>query len=497
MTDNTLFVVSHFCGFLKMCAVSELRSGSVGESVMCCRMHRTVKFGEPAGAGCRGQMYGSHPAIKALYEGVVRNEVCLVEPHVKEKDRQLVDAALDVDYGGWSGQPGMEWLSRFHTSSLTEMSSFGAGYCYLLAFVPGVRSRVARVLGPLPYLTDVLRMLRVAGASDVGELCLVEVARGMFHVTVAAKGKMKGIIASWKFVGDVSNAIVRSAGFGRVGYDPFDKKENHQSCCSEGIAIACVDGDFIYGVTAGDHYAGSLVCMVCKRSLGVARVFCDLDKVGVFLVGLDGVPVIELTKKLMASSVVVARGHHGLDVYEFVMLVGAFEEEIMGMRRSVPWPGVESIIEHGAVGFLEVLFNMLVSAYSGRYNLKSFCIDCLFFVEKDGHASRCMRQGKGAILQQKNVGGWTPQRLKAWLGDVLLKLDIRMCLIAKGVESARLDRMVQNIESNEALAKYWKLVQEKKGVLCPEGQSVHALATTFEANYDGVVRKEFLKHHFC
>jgi len=145
-----------------------LRMGSsLDHSGMPCGVHIPTRFGEEGEHGCAGCPPGRFGPIYAALCGDGR-VVCRASLESLEKDVRLARVALDFGTGGVCIlRAGRTYCERFKVCLVLEMKDFGAGYCYLHLFAPNVRLRVARILGPLPLLVDVLRLYVCVGLARV------------------------------------------------------------------------------------------------------------------------------------------------------------------------------------------------------------------------------------------------------------------------------------------------------------------------------------------
>lgn len=160
---------------------TELHSSVRGDGT-CCRLHRKVV--DVVGLrGCARWELGTHPSIRAIYDGTGRRHVCFAEDGVKKKDVKF--ARLMAGSSRMCAPLHAELLPsvrRYVKGFPVEITTFGAWYCSLIAIRPEVRMRVARVLGPLPLVADALRAINLVGR-NVGCRCeWVCVAEGLYHV---------------------------------------------------------------------------------------------------------------------------------------------------------------------------------------------------------------------------------------------------------------------------------------------------------------------------
>jgi hypothetical protein len=132
----------------------------------------------------------------------------------------------------------------------------GAGYCYTAALIAVFRMRVARLLGPLPFLINVLRFVLVCGVAVGPELDLVKVGPGLYHVEV--KGTSVDLNAGFKFVGQVMKVLRAEGPQVRVGASRMSETELREwllaglqgsSCAIPGLSAD--RGDSVDGLEGG------------------------------------------------------------------------------------------------------------------------------------------------------------------------------------------------------------------------------------------------------
>ena len=122
---------------------------------------------------------GTHPVFKALAVEDVR---CHAARRSLVADRALAMAAMSNSVPGFAylHEQVLVAVRRFETGGVYSVASYGRGYCYLWMVRPGLRMRVARILGPVPYLREFLVVLRLVG-SRVAKVRLRVVAEGLLH----------------------------------------------------------------------------------------------------------------------------------------------------------------------------------------------------------------------------------------------------------------------------------------------------------------------------
>jgi len=183
----------------------------------CCAIHRKVEHDVVGAKGCTRWRVGTHPSIAVMYVPGVDNLKCHSEIGQRVLDgRVIVEAKTMSRYGSRAHGLGVVMGPKYFRCYNASVSCYGAGYCYLVAFPGSVRSRAARILGPLPLVVDVLRVMRCIGEPVVSAdwLC---VGDGLFHVK-GRRGQLGDVIGSFFSQG---MAVVASCGDGaRVGVDP-------------------------------------------------------------------------------------------------------------------------------------------------------------------------------------------------------------------------------------------------------------------------------------
>lgn len=139
--------------------------------MVCCAIHRRIHCGVEGAVGCEGWSSGTHRSIAVLYDGLATNSYCHAQMGQLVLDRVVAEESLLMRKRGNSALGVVRVMAaKYYRGYHVSVSSYGAGYCYLIAFPSEVRSRVARILGPLPLVADVLRLMRVLGASEVNAI---------------------------------------------------------------------------------------------------------------------------------------------------------------------------------------------------------------------------------------------------------------------------------------------------------------------------------------
>jgi hypothetical protein len=110
--------------------------------------------------------------------------------HRNDNKLALLMAGSNVDWKAWDGVVSNA-VKRLTSAFETTVDQWGAGYCYMHLVPPGARTRVGRILGPEPYVADVVRALRVVGLNE-GFFHLELLYFGC-HISVGPEdGKYKG-----------------------------------------------------------------------------------------------------------------------------------------------------------------------------------------------------------------------------------------------------------------------------------------------------------------
>lgn len=92
--------------------------------------------------------------------------------------------------------------------------------------------------------------------------------------------------------------------------------------------------------------------------------------------------------------------------------------------------------------------------------------------------------------------GWNAQRVRAWMGDAYLLIDLRIGALLIRVPGPELQEWVSMRIRASYLRHYWESLEDTSGWVQPTGSSDHSFATAFEANYVGAFRSLFLVHVF-
>jgi len=185
-----------------------------------CRLHQWVKCGDEDVEGCGAEKHGTHPAIYGLY--TAGHRACLVEPGVRELDRQVFQLA---EYGELVARPGRgrgkfpDPRKRYMKGYGTSPERMGAWYCYTRLFPESFVVRIGRLLGPRPEKLRVIRYALIFGKPEVDGFLLSELSCGDLHITAGGAQKVNLVDALWE--------VFCTGGVGaRVGTDPTEHVGN-------------------------------------------------------------------------------------------------------------------------------------------------------------------------------------------------------------------------------------------------------------------------------
>lgn len=150
---------------------------------LCCSVHRDYSDVCSGAQDSYLGAKGTHPAFALAGTGV---NVCCAEKKTLGIDREFLGlcSSFWVPGSQFRAKALLRDVRKYATGTVTNLASFGVGYCYLQLIRPEFRFRVARILGPLPLLADFLMVYRLAGVcSSRSEL--VFVGQGLLHVKTA------------------------------------------------------------------------------------------------------------------------------------------------------------------------------------------------------------------------------------------------------------------------------------------------------------------------
>lgn len=127
---------------------------------------------------------------------------------------------------------------------------------------------------------------------------------------------------------------------------------------------------------------------------------------------------------------------------------------------------------------------------------KVYCDKCNLFVVAEGHAERCNFSSRGANtdLRTGATTRWTTERRKAWIGDAIHKLDIRMAALIRGIPDIGKSNFENSYTDAVSQAKYMKEFESNS---VPNiNMSDHSISTMFEARYHTEFRRSYLSRKF-
>jgi len=457
----------------------------------CCKLHRSLDSSLLGEGGCSMRCIGSHPAIRAA-SAVPVSHVCVVEDGVRELDRRVVCDALGLVAGGRTfgfSAMSLGWRKKYATGGVLAMSSFGAGYCPLLLVEPYMRMRVARILGPLPLIADVLRVLFVACLSMVEPMELVETTVGAYHLQLSKGTRERKKVPVDGIVLELLSVMVSSGGMARVGLEP-----GWCSCPGDPLGLALKDQGWSSPLRVQREYYAGLECALCEREVFRAALVAEVVDTDLLVVSRELVEVVA-EEETVRRRFVVACENSGLVVWPVCRVSWEFVEKFFADNgiRCPKLEVVRKLVRLSGRGTLGSSVFSVARAYHGASVEKQWCSACLCVVNPVGHVERCRPVNSGSGFGVMKTSGWSDLRLLAWVGDTLLKVDVQVGLLLCHVPGERLDQCMQSLISNANLARYWSGLGSYDGLDMPSGTSEHSLATAFEANYFGEFRSQFLR----
>jgi len=220
---------------------------TVSEFSPCCRLHQRIELAKDGGVGCAALACGTHVSIRALYRDDTR--YCHVELGVRVIDAELFSEIVVMNnaFIERAFMCGKRFKQRYCGGSPIGWLAYGAGYCYLMPVAGAVRSRVARCLGPLPLLADVVRFLLVFGDVDVRTLSIAETSSGVWHVA-ASESRKEGMSCAQLIT--KMTEIIRVCPGARVGLEE-DEMIDDDSCVRGSFEMSdgeCKELCFLVGV---------------------------------------------------------------------------------------------------------------------------------------------------------------------------------------------------------------------------------------------------------
>lgn len=372
---------------------SDIRVG-VGVEDFCCAIHKSVVCGQPGAVGCRGWSPGTHKSVAVLYDPVAVNTYCHAMAGQLVLDRRVADeAVLMLRSGNVALGRGALFGAKYQSGYAISVSGYGAGYCYLVAFSPNVRSRVARILGPLPYVADVLRLMRVVGMQAVSARWQF-VSKGLYHVVACSQSKGPPLGGFFRF----GCALLSD-----VGVD-----------LRVGVEFPIISS--LFGTSSSfysQHFAGS-----DSNSYSSDR------------------NCVALPEALALSDA----GDEGSDLCL---------DPFRGLRAAV---GCDSDLSYSCDKIAQVsdsdgLFSSEALAF--MKNGKAKCNRCAFVVRVHGHGERC----KVKLEADSNSEALFQV---AWLGDVVHRRDVRVHLLLSGFEKRELGVHETQLVAGEAQAAFYQ-----------------------------------------
>jgi len=206
--------------------VSTMRLPVVGGRACECRLHVRIDCGKESGVGCEALGKGTAGPIRIsqLLEGELPGGPayvgCEAELGTRYRDAEFVGLVLKMAFGGPRGLINrfpLQLRRKFANGTYKDMSCFGAGYCNLEALQEGIRMRVARVLGPKPFLVAAAATISVMGQQQGFRVKLVRVGDHLWH---AERTEIPVMDVAGCFLVDVC-AVVRQHGYReRLGSTP-------------------------------------------------------------------------------------------------------------------------------------------------------------------------------------------------------------------------------------------------------------------------------------
>jgi len=172
-------------------APTEIREAIEDYTAARCAIHKPVVHGADGAWGCAALAPGQHAAIAALYASSAQaNRYCHADEPTLRNDRRLALRALEDSptEQAFLYQDPRSWVKKLAGTSM-GLHEFGAGYCYLHLIRAEYRMRVARLLGPLPLVADVLRLARLVGVRVADKFTIDEFG-AFVHVNVEGHGRI-------------------------------------------------------------------------------------------------------------------------------------------------------------------------------------------------------------------------------------------------------------------------------------------------------------------
>lgn len=163
---------------------SEMVALAASDTTVCrCRLHAVPHtVAGFASVGCSSKPAGKAQVLSRAYNRV--SNMCVADESTRVQDKKaLLLAMSDVTPKFLVGDQRSSDVSALCTSSVTTtIEAFGSGYCYLNLFLHDAWWRMARLLGPNPYLRDVARLHLWFGKPEMKVQKFILVKEGYFHV---------------------------------------------------------------------------------------------------------------------------------------------------------------------------------------------------------------------------------------------------------------------------------------------------------------------------
>jgi len=405
----------------------------VGES--CCAIHQKVDC-EVAGAlGCQSWSRGTHRSVAVLYDEHAVNTYCHAQVGQLVLDRQVKDEALVMRrFGCRPFGCGRVLGDKYFRGYSATVSSYGAGYCYLVGFPANVRSRVARILGPLPLVADVLRVLRVVGDAQVCARWSL-VGDGVYHVEAVESKKPD----PFGFFFDAWQIVAETGGRARVGV----------SLCGLCISRAqFIDDD-------------STDCSSLTESSG--EVYRNMT-------------IRQFLYWFFILRWVNPRQRWSDTAGAFVDPVEAMVDRLV-QGEGISYGSVECVGGE-PVGVRVPDVSHVDGASDPAYG---YCDVCKIVVRLENHEERCK------VIEDPLIGQHRFHRSQ--LGDALHRFDVRLWLILTGAPKVEIGYRQDLLARKEAQAAWYEKYKGKKEPAT--GGSPKSLSTAFEASYSGTFRAAY------
>jgi hypothetical protein len=417
----------------------------------CCQLHVNPLRGSSVVEGCGGCSAGLHPAIsEALACG---DEVggCALDEATRKKDRAFAEAIADDSCDNWWLMGTAPWAKRYMTSDVVEMVAFGAGYCYLHMVEPRARMRVARVLGPCPKVIDVLRVVRVVGASSMPVLQFEEVGLGMFHVRKLGE--------HWPGEADIDDAVLTLA--------VLAETPNMR------IGVRKVDCGYRLSLPQPAELVGSWMpppVLIEGRNAAIGYAGEEHDWV---------VGVLLSEQAVFGQEVIIKRGLSRAD----------------GMESIVDY--IMRVIDHDSLKHLfddalRLLFWPPESGSEIRKFVRRPQVPSGLACAVCGVGDRSVEHVRLCGFLHYEIPGWSLRRNDLWLCDVVMRLDVQMLMVVLRIPPVRWGEVLKKVRTEVFRCGFWGSALASVSAYEPKGGSVQEIARAIDENYDGEFRRQFL-----